>query len=245
MLQVLVVDPNTDLSGIVADCLHETFGTFVSRAVSGETATQVLRKLPCDLALIEAMLPDMSGFELAERAASRNVPAVLMSGHPKGLQTAKAHRFPYLEKPFSLRDLSDAAKTALREGQRNIEVVHDSFQSLAATLRQTRELNAQSLKIRDEARLARIESRQIKLESRKSRAERSSAREARQVKVSQYKPGTPASIDVLVALENIDRFRRLLQPGGPTRLDEQTERTVNILLMEEEAKLLALDETAR
>jgi hypothetical protein len=49
----------------------------------------------------------------------------------------------------------------------------------------------------------------------------------------------------LVVLENITRFRNLLQRDGTDRLDEQTERRVNRLLAEEEAKLVALDQAGR
>jgi DNA-binding response OmpR family regulator len=245
MLQVLVVDPDTEVAAVLADELQETFGALVSRAASGEVAAQVLSRLPCDLAVIEAMLPDISGFELAERAANGNVPALMISGHPQGQQACRIHGYPHLDKPFGLRDLVAAAKVSLSHGQQNIGRLHKAYQSLTATIGRTQTVREQGRQIRDEARQIRSKSQQNRLESSRIRAQLSSARDVMRAKNFVSQPDTLTAIEILAALDKIDRLKRLLQQDRTERLGEQIERTVKGMLAEEDAKLAALGQTGR
>jgi DNA-binding response OmpR family regulator len=43
---------------------------------------RAIEKVGFDLAIIDVNLPEISGYELARRAANRNIPTLLSSGHP-------------------------------------------------------------------------------------------------------------------------------------------------------------------
>ena len=137
MEQFLIVDSDRDVSNMLQEALQEAFGAEVTQARKGALAIEALRERKFDLALIETMLPDMSGFELAERAANCQVPALLMTGHPAGQAACKAYGYPHLEKPFSLQELADVAGTLIGNSQRNITRMHWSYGKLIASLNRT------------------------------------------------------------------------------------------------------------
>ena len=56
--------------------------------------------------MIDVMLPDMSGLELAGHAADRKVPVLLISGHLDLQDAGEMLDCPILAKPFSLRTLA-------------------------------------------------------------------------------------------------------------------------------------------
>ena len=90
--------------------------------------------------MIEAMLPDMTGFELAEIAADNNVPGLLIAGHPQGQERCRALGYPHLDKPFSLSALQAAATTVLRDARRNVERLHEAYERLTAHSLEARRL---------------------------------------------------------------------------------------------------------
>lgn len=223
-MQFLVVDDYVDVCDAVANGLEHYCGVAVTRAGNGASATAILESEPIDLAIIDALLPDISGFELAERAAGRHVPALLMSGHPKQQEACRVHGYPHLDKPFPLSALANAATAVLRSAAENVDLLRQSY----AGLKLTRERNE---RIVGEARQLRIESRRIQA---------ASAQELMRSRVtSRFSEIAGAkSIQHLAVLENIARLQRLLRPDGSNRLDERTERTIQQLLAEEEAILL-------
>src|SRR5579871_1220852 len=66
MLQILVVDDDEHVAAVLKSGLEEYCGVSVTCADTGATASQLLAAYPPDLAVIDVMLPDMSGLELAE-----------------------------------------------------------------------------------------------------------------------------------------------------------------------------------
>lgn len=133
MLRMLLVDPNTSVSEVLGEALTDAFGADVTCAVSGKVARRVLHNRPWDFAVIEAMLPDMTGFELAEVVANYKVPGLLMAGHPQAQDMCRTLGYPHLDKPFSLRALHAAATTALCDAQQNVERLHKAYERLTAS----------------------------------------------------------------------------------------------------------------
>src|SRR5690242_19501429 len=121
MLRILLVDPDPSVSAVLSEALNQEMGATVTCAASGAVASRALRGMAWDLAVIEAMLPDMTGFKLAEIAAINNVPGLLIAGHPRSQETCCALGYPHLNKPFSLFALHAAATAVLRDGPRNVE----------------------------------------------------------------------------------------------------------------------------
>lgn len=221
MLQFLVVDPDDGVSDVLREELQEAFDAGVMQARTGELATRVLHERPLDLAVIEAMLPDMSGFELAERSAYCNVPALLISGHPVRQEACRAYGYPHLEKPFPLHDLADAARTLVCDGQQAIARLHRSYERLTSTA-------SQSITIDEIVGHTIAEAQQIRNASRR-------IRENAAVRL----PFARTPVECSIVLEKIIGLRALLRQSG-TGLGPGTERMARLLLTEEEAKLVAL-----
>jgi len=229
MLQFLVVDDDDDVARALAAGLTESCRAAVMRAGDGETATRCLQNQHLDLAVIDVLLPDMSGFALAKRAADRNVPALLMSGHPREQEACRTHEYPHLDKPFALSALTAAAREAVTGARENIARLHKSYARLTATLGQTERVISESQLVREE--------------SRRLRATRAAERQSRRPEMLGHAPDKGSRTWALrrAILENIARFQRLLEQEGSSKLNARAERAVRQLLAEEEAKLATLD----
>jgi CheY-like chemotaxis protein len=140
MLRILLVDPDDSVSGVLSEALTQELGAVVTCAGSGEVASRALRGTQWDLAVVEAILPDMTGFELVEIAANNNVPGLLIAGHPQAQERCRALGYPHLDKPFSLSALQVAATTVLRDAHRNVERLHEAYERLAASSLQARRM---------------------------------------------------------------------------------------------------------
>jgi hypothetical protein len=78
-------------------------------------------------------LPDISGFELAEFVADRNVPALLISAHPRDQELLARHGYPHLSKPFRLAALVGAVTATLRDAKENVAHLHLAHAVLRGT----------------------------------------------------------------------------------------------------------------
>ena len=110
----------------------------IRHAADGESALSALDNYAPDLALIDVMLPKVSGIKVADYAASRNVPVILMSGHPKIIESAQ-HRFPLLVKPFRVGGLIDRLDELLGEAMHLQEIMQNNIRRGAELVRRTRE----------------------------------------------------------------------------------------------------------
>ncbi len=133
MLQFLVVDDDDAVSEVLKTGLEEYCGAMVTCANSGQGAMEKIKAAPPDLAVIDVVLPDMSGFALAEWAAARNVAVLLISGHLDRQASCKLYGYPHLAKPFRLKVLASAAKLAMADTSDNIARVRRSHAQLMAT----------------------------------------------------------------------------------------------------------------
>ncbi len=118
MQRVLIVEDE----GLVYDAIRAALafkgGFEVEHAGDGMAGLAALRRAAPDLALIDVMLPKLSGDVVAEEAASRRVPVILMSGHPEVITRPQAYRFPILAKPFRLSYLLERLEPLLAEAAR-------------------------------------------------------------------------------------------------------------------------------
>lgn len=60
---------------------------------------QAIETAGFDLAIIDVNMPEISGYELARRAANRNIPTLLSTGHPDADIKLRDVQCPYLAKP--------------------------------------------------------------------------------------------------------------------------------------------------
>ena len=113
MTKVLVVDNDPMVCEVVADLMEVDLAAEVKRAMTGALAAEAIDGGAFDLAIIDVLMPEISGFKLAERAANKNIPSLLCTGHPDALTKLQEHGYPHVAKPFNVADLLHEAAKAI------------------------------------------------------------------------------------------------------------------------------------
>ena len=117
MVTILIVEDDDAIAEAVAYGLARA-GHEVVRAADGVEALRELRSRPFDLALLDLMLPRISGQEVlrALRAASA-VPVIIVSARDADAEQVEAlddGADDYITKPFSMRQLLARVAAVLR-----------------------------------------------------------------------------------------------------------------------------------
>jgi DNA-binding NtrC family response regulator len=110
--------------------LEDLPDTEVQCVLSGDAGAKKLQAEHFDLALIDGTLPEISGLELAAIAANRNIPALVIAGHPQTIERLDRVGCPYLVKPFALEQLLSEAARVMAEAADNIRRVKASAAQL-------------------------------------------------------------------------------------------------------------------
>ena len=102
--RILVVDDNPELLALLSSAFEEA-GYRVQTAPRGRSALDLARKEKPDLAILDVLLPDLMGFDVAEALKKMRVPFIFISGVHKGGKAAsnaigKYGAVGYFEKPF-------------------------------------------------------------------------------------------------------------------------------------------------
>jgi DNA-binding NtrC family response regulator len=155
MTKVLVVDNDPQICELVADLMEVDLAAEVNRAMTGTAAAEAIDGGAFSLAIIDVSMPEVSGFDLATRAANRNIPSLLCTGHPDALILLQEHGFPHVAKPFKVADLLHEAAKAITATAENIARVKASAEKMLATaeglrdaIEESRRLVAQSKALR-------------------------------------------------------------------------------------------------
>ena len=111
--RVLVVDDEEHITELVAMGLGFN-GFEVERAGSGRAALSAIESRRPDLVVLDVMLPDLDGFEVARRlrqaeGAGSRVPIIFL--------TARLGSDDYVTKPFSIEELIERVKAVLRRSK--------------------------------------------------------------------------------------------------------------------------------
>jgi two-component system cell cycle sensor histidine kinase/response regulator CckA len=116
---ILIVEDDATIRGNVRECLQQ-LGYHVVEAENGEAALQVYDRLhgKIDLVLSDLVMPGMGGYELAGQLAQRHpgVRMLFMSGYTEDSAARRdilLQGSAFLQKPFSVADLSTAVHQAL------------------------------------------------------------------------------------------------------------------------------------
>jgi DNA-binding response OmpR family regulator len=118
---VLVVDDEADIRKMVRRVLEDR-GFRVVEASRGHEALAMLKERPPDLVVLDAMLPEIHGFDIAKRIKGSeryaHIPIVMISAVYKGWRFAEDVRQSYgvdayIEKPFKVADLVAAVEAAI------------------------------------------------------------------------------------------------------------------------------------
>jgi DNA-binding response OmpR family regulator len=121
--KILVVDDEPEIRKLVRRVLEDR-GFYVYEAARGHQALALLKELPPDLIVLDAMLPEVHGFDIAKRMKGTerygHIPIVMISAVYRGWRFAEDLKQSYgvdayLEKPFKMADLVRAVETALTQ----------------------------------------------------------------------------------------------------------------------------------
>jgi len=120
--KILVVDDEADIRKLIVKVLRDR-GHVVVEADRGKLALQLVKLESPDLVVLDAMLPEVHGFDIAKRirGSSRygHIPIVMVSAVYRGWRIAQDVKQAYgvdayIEKPFKVQELIDTVEKALR-----------------------------------------------------------------------------------------------------------------------------------
>ncbi|MFM2631444.1 response regulator transcription factor [Vibrio alginolyticus] len=145
MSRVLIVDDDVPLCELLEAVLQEE-GYIVSSVHCGESALQYMEKTPVDLVLLDVMLPNLNGMQVARRICQRFATPILMltalNDENSMLDGYQAGADQYIGKPFNVAELIMRIKAILRrvglERQRQtmcstVQTISDQLNSLPLT----------------------------------------------------------------------------------------------------------------
>jgi DNA-binding NarL/FixJ family response regulator len=121
---VLVVDDNPDTLGFLTETL-EGQGAMVLVATGGEQALAIVERITPDVVLMDAVMPDIDGFETTRRlkrlAATADVPIIFMTGLSETehiVEGLEAGGVDYVTKPIVLDELTARIRVHLANARR-------------------------------------------------------------------------------------------------------------------------------
>jgi two-component system response regulator RegX3 len=122
--RVLVVDDEDAIRDAVAYVLRAD-GQDVEVAATGEDAVDAIGEEPFDLIILDVMLPDVSGIEVARRVrAQSDVPIIMLTARSSEADLIvgfDAGADDYIAKPFSVHELVTRARAILRRREIDAE----------------------------------------------------------------------------------------------------------------------------
>ncbi len=118
MTRIVIIEDEPDLALALRDNL-EFEGYAVVHAATGAAGLRAVDQEPTDLVLLDLMLPDIDGFDIARRlrAAGHTMPILILSARGQELDKVRGLELgadDYVTKPFSLRELLARVHAALR-----------------------------------------------------------------------------------------------------------------------------------
>ena len=119
--RVLVVDDEEHITELVAMALGYN-GFEVERVAAGRAALDAVDRRKPDLIVLDVMLPDLDGFEVARRVrqsegAGARVPIIFLTARDTTTDKVQGLRLgsdDYVTKPFSIEELVERVKAVLR-----------------------------------------------------------------------------------------------------------------------------------
>jgi DNA-binding response OmpR family regulator len=133
MTAILLAEEDPGICELLTAVLETEFFAAVRCERTGSRALRATETAGFDLAIIDVNLPEISGYKLAQRAANRNIPTLLSSGHPDDDAKLREYQFPYLAKPYRVAELVPEAAQAITQAGENIRRIKASFARLEAT----------------------------------------------------------------------------------------------------------------
>ncbi|EIU6806729.1 response regulator transcription factor [Vibrio parahaemolyticus] len=139
MSRVLIVDDDVPLCELLEVVLQDE-GYTVSSVHCGESALQYMEKTPVDLVLLDVMLPNLNGMQVARRICQRFATPILMltalNDENSMLDGYQAGADQYIGKPFNVAELLMRIKAILRRVglERQRQTICNTAQSISEQL---------------------------------------------------------------------------------------------------------------
>jgi two-component system OmpR family response regulator len=119
--RILVVDDEEHITELLAMGLGYN-GFDVERAATGRAALESIERVRPDLVVLDVMLPDLDGFEVARRVrdgegAGRRLPIIFLTAKDTTADKVQGLRLgsdDYVTKPFSIEELIERVRAVLR-----------------------------------------------------------------------------------------------------------------------------------
>ncbi|NOY78385.1 MAG: sigma-54-dependent Fis family transcriptional regulator [Calditrichaeota bacterium] len=133
---IFIVDDDPSVNKILSKILKGE-GYEVLDASTGKEALEISQNNSIDLILMDMMLPDADGIELARRILSEraDLPIILITAHgnvPKAVEATKSGLYDFLEKPFDRDRMMITIRNALSWGNSQRELLRYKQDSLSA-----------------------------------------------------------------------------------------------------------------
>ena len=110
---VLVVDDSPETLSLLTDALEHS-GAMVLVAIDGPSALELVERITPDIVLLDAVMPEMDGFELArevrKQEGDRQLPIIALTANAMASDRQKCIAVgmdDFLSKPFEPADLTD------------------------------------------------------------------------------------------------------------------------------------------
>ncbi|MDF4483475.1 response regulator transcription factor [Vibrio parahaemolyticus] len=139
MSRVLIVDDDVPLCELLEVVLQDE-GYTLSFVHCGESALQYMEKTPVDLVLLDVMLPNLNGMQVARRICQRFATPILMltalNDENSMLDGYQAGADQYIGKPFNVAELLMRIKAILRRVglERQRQTICNTAQSISDQL---------------------------------------------------------------------------------------------------------------
>jgi DNA-binding response OmpR family regulator len=132
-IHLLIVEDQPLVTDVLKEILEAEYR--VSCAKTAAEAFAFLRTSHVDLALVDSVLPDAPGGNVAEFAEKSGVAVIAMSGNPQEIAGFDNCEAPHLQKPFGAASLLSTVAAVL-SSVRRVDVPSDKEMELGAPLRQ-------------------------------------------------------------------------------------------------------------
>jgi DNA-binding response OmpR family regulator len=162
MLNLLVVDDDSIVAETMRMGLEDYCCADVVCTRTGTSALELMRVLHLDAVLIDASLPDITGFEVADYACQRSIPALITTGHPDSVLVCRHYGYPFLKKPFLPSTLAERTRGLIRLAQENVAMVRASNARLRQVAGDLGKVIMEGRRLVEESRRARVRNQQIR-----------------------------------------------------------------------------------
>ena len=125
MIRVLIVEDEKPISDLIKLSLTKA-GYSCTCAYDGTTAANILEEEHFDLALLDVMLPEVSGFELMEYIQPTGTPVIFITAKNSLDDRVKGLRMgaeDYIIKPFEVMELLARVEVVLRRYQKTEDLL--------------------------------------------------------------------------------------------------------------------------